>query len=159
MMQSWENDKKLYFRTQLSPLPWSFFHGFYLWQCSKLSSYAVSRKTKEPSLKKRQKELILGPILVHIAQMWDPESFLRVLSQLVVVVVPSYHPMQLKGKLMNQIWELAKNIIWGLNLARFGHNLVFKVFFMGLSLLDVIHCCRLSFNTASRKTNEPNLKK
>ena len=54
-------------------------------------------------MKKRQKELILGPILVHIAQIWDPESFLRVLSQLVVVVVPSYHPMQLKGKLMNQI--------------------------------------------------------
>ena len=55
-------------------------------------------------MKKRQKELILGPILVHLAQIWDPESFLRVLSQLVVVVVvPSYHPMQLKGKLMNQI--------------------------------------------------------
>ena len=71
-------------------------------------------------MKKRQKELILGPILVHLAQIWDPESFLRVLSQLVVVVVvPSYHPMQLKGKLMNQILENGKKPNLGLEFGPF----------------------------------------
>ena len=39
-------------------------------QSSKLSSYAISRKTYEPNLKKQQKKLFLGPILAHLAPMF-----------------------------------------------------------------------------------------
>ena len=46
-----------------------------IWQCCKLSSYAISRKTNKPNLKKWQKKLILGPILDHLAQIWSPPNF------------------------------------------------------------------------------------
>ena len=45
------------------PSPKFFFIGFFLLvirQCSKLSSYAIRRKTNEPNMKKKKK-LILGP--------------------------------------------------------------------------------------------------
>ena len=52
-----------------------------------------------------------------------------------------------------------KTLILGLPLARFGPNLVQKIFLWVLLLLDVIHCCELSLYTISRKTNEPNMRK
>ena len=53
-------------------------------QCSKLSSYAIWRKTNEPNLRKWQKKLILERILVCLAQIWPPQFFLQVLPLLVV---------------------------------------------------------------------------
>ena len=45
-------------------------------------------------------------------------------------IVPKYHPMQFKQKLMNQTWENGKKkLILGLILARVGPNLVSKNFF------------------------------
>ena len=40
---------------------------------SKLSSYAISRKTNE--LQKMTKNLILGPIMARLAQIWAPHFF------------------------------------------------------------------------------------
>ena len=38
--------------------------------CSKLSSYAISRKTNEPNWRKWQKKLVLVIILVYLAQIF-----------------------------------------------------------------------------------------
>ena len=43
--------------------------------CSKLSLYAISRKTNQSNLKIWQKKLVLDPILVLLAQIWTPELF------------------------------------------------------------------------------------
>ena len=76
MLQPWENFKNPNFGPSLGP-------PIFLWvlplqvvrQCSRLSSYAISRKTNEPNLKKWQKTLILGPILGYFAQIWMPNIF------------------------------------------------------------------------------------
>ena len=76
MLQPWENFKNPNFGPSLGP-------PIFLWvlplqvvrQCSRLSSYAISRKTNEPNLKKWQKTLILGPILGYFAQIWTPNIF------------------------------------------------------------------------------------
>ena len=76
MLQPWENFKNPNFGPSLGP-------PIFLWvlplqvvrQCSRLSSYAISRKTNEPNLKKWQKTLILGPILGHFTQIWTPIIF------------------------------------------------------------------------------------
>ena len=42
----------------------------------------------------------------------------------------------------------------------FGPNLGPNIFFVWvLTLLDIIHCCKLSLHAISRKTNKPNLRK
>ena len=51
--------------------------------CSRLLSYQISRKTNELNLKVT-KNLILGPILGHLAQIWAPNFFLWVLPLLVI---------------------------------------------------------------------------
>ena len=64
-MQPWENDKNPDFGSNFGP------SKFFSWvlsqlidrQCSKLSPYAISKKTDKPSLKKWQKKQILGPNL------------------------------------------------------------------------------------------------
>ena len=51
---------------------------FFLWvlpmlvfrYCSKVSSYAISRKAIEPNLRKWQQNLVLGLILAPLAQIW-----------------------------------------------------------------------------------------
>ena len=53
---------------------------------------------------------------------------------------------------------MAKNLVSGLILARFGQNLVPNIISWILSLLDVIYCCNISLYAISRKTNEPTLK-
>ena len=55
---------------------------------------------------------------------------------------------------MNQLEEMAKNLVLGPNLFRFGPNLVPKLFLWLLPLLDIILCCKLSSLYAIlRKTN------
>ena len=43
--------------------------------CYKLSLYTISRKTYEPNLRKWQKNLVSGPILAPLAQIWAPKTF------------------------------------------------------------------------------------
>ena len=73
VMQPWENSKN----PNLDPVwvPWSFFHVLPLlvvWQCSKLSSYAISRKTNWPNFKKNDKKpnfgLDVGPFSPNLGQ-------------------------------------------------------------------------------------------
>ena len=54
--------------------------------------------------------------------------------------------MQLVGKLMDQTWENGKKPNFGLNFGSFGQNLGPKYFFLWVvPLLDVRHCCKLSY--------------
>ena len=43
--------------------------------CWKLSMYVVSRNTNEANFKKLQKNLVLGPILGHLAEIWATRFF------------------------------------------------------------------------------------
>ena len=64
------------------------------------------------------------------------KSFWQVLPLLVVDIVPSYYPMQFKGKLINQTWENDKK-------PNFGLNLVPKFFLWVLPLVNIVasyHC-------------------
>ena len=68
--------------------------------------------------------------------------------------------MQFKGKLMNQAWENGKNPNFGPDFGPFWPKFGPKIFFPWLlSLLDVIHCCKLSLYAIWKKTNEQNLRK
>ena len=71
-------------------------------------------------------------------------------------IVARYHCMQFQGKPMNQSWENGKKPSFGpafcLFLCIFGPQ---KVFLWILTLLDVLHCGKLSLCEISGKTNEP----
>ena len=66
----------------------------------KLSLYAISRETNEPNLRKWQKELVLGPILAHFAQIWATNFFFLNLAP----SVTRYHG-QLSSCTTIQSWE------------------------------------------------------
>ena len=74
-------------------------------------------------------------------------------------ILLSYHPIQFKGKLMNQTWENGKKPHFGPDFGLFWSKFGTQKFFVGLPLLGVIHCCKLSLHAISRKTNELNLRK
>ena len=64
-MQPSENGKNHNFRPNLGPQKFCSWILPFLRQCRKLSSYAISRETNEPNLKKGlKKPLTLGLILV-----------------------------------------------------------------------------------------------
>ena len=121
MMQLWENDKNSNFKPNLptppSPPPPPIFSWvlplLVVRQCSKLSSYTISRNINEPNLKKWQKPN-LGP-------NFGPNNFLQLLT-LLVDIIPSYHPMQFKEKLMSQIWENHKKPNFGPDFSLSGPN-------------------------------------
>ena len=75
-------------------------------------------------------------------------------------IVASYHSMLFQQKLMSQTWENGKKPSFGPDLGLFWPKIGSQNFFLWvLPLLDIIHCCKLSFYAISRKTNEPNLRK
>ena len=86
MSQTWENSNKTNagpnfgsFGPNLDPK--TFFVAFTLpdiRHCCKLSLYAISRKTNEPNLRKWQKNLVLGSILTHLAQIRVTNSFFQI---------------------------------------------------------------------------------
>ena len=45
--------------------------------CCKLSLYAISRKSNEPNLREWQKNLVWGPILAPLAQIWAQKNFFK----------------------------------------------------------------------------------
>ena len=58
------------------------------------------------------KNLILGPILT---QIWAPNFFRGFYFYQQLYIVPSYHPMQVQGKLSNQTSENGKKSNFGAN--------------------------------------------
>ena len=84
MIQPQENDKNHNFKPNFGPP--KFFSLvlplLVVRQCSKLSPYANFRKTNKPNLIKMT-NLILGPILTHLAHIWSSEPFLQILPLLV----------------------------------------------------------------------------
>ena len=50
--------------------------------CCNQSMYAISRKTDKPNLRKRQKNLVPGPILVPLVQLEPPKFFSWILPLL-----------------------------------------------------------------------------
>ena len=100
MMQPWENGKNPDFRPNLR------LQNFFSWvlpllvvrQYSKLSSYAISRKTNEQNLK-------------YTWNKFDPSPPPKNLFG--SDVVPSYHPMQGERKLINEAWENEKKPSFG----------------------------------------------
>ena len=73
-------------------------------------------------------------------------------------IVPSYHPMKFKGKLMNQTRENCKRPYFGLD---FGWPKCGPAKFVPqvLSLLVVRNCFKLSSYAICSNANEPNLRK
>ena len=49
-------------------------------------------------------------------------------------IVANYHCMQFQGKLMNQTWEIAKNLVLGPILAHLAQIRATKFFFINLAL-------------------------
>ena len=80
------------------------------------------------------KKQILEPVLACLAQIWAPKIFLRVLALLLVDIVPSYHLMQFRGKLINQTWENGKKPNFGPEFGPFWPKFSPQKFFRGFYL-------------------------
>ena len=66
-------------------------------QCCKWSPYAISKKINELNFRKWRKNLVLGPILASLAQIWASEFFFVGFTS-----TWNYHCMRFQGKLINQ---------------------------------------------------------
>ena len=77
LMQPWENSKNPNFGPNLGPQEIFFMvlPQLVLRQCSKLSSYAISRKANKPNLKKQQKTQFQAQFLPALAQIWSQKFF------------------------------------------------------------------------------------
>ena len=97
-------------------------------------------------MKKFEKTLILGPVS-------DPKFFFRDFYLYKLDIVPSYHPIKFKGKLMNQFWENGKTPNFGPN---FGPNLTPQNFFVSFistrcqTLLQGIILCNFQKNEQTK---------
>ena len=99
--------KKLILGPILAHLAQIWGPNFFLWvvpllvvrDCSKLSSYAIERKTNKTKLEKSVKNLILGPIWPKFG---PPKFFRGLYLYYMLYIVPRYHCMSFQGKLMNQ---------------------------------------------------------
>ena len=143
MMQPCENGKNSNFRPSLGPprlFPW-VLALLVDRQCSKLSSYAMFRETNEPNLKKRKKTNF-GP---DFGPFGPPNFFCRSYLNLLLDVVPTYHPMQFEGKTKNQTWEnKRKKLILDPILTSLTQIWAQKNFLVVFPLLVVSHCSNIS---------------
>ena len=156
MMQPWENGKN----PNLGP------PTFFSWvlplvvgrQCPKLSSYAISRKTNEPNLKRWQKNKFLAQFWPVLAQIWSPNFFSWVLSLLDVTHCCKWSLYVISRKTNEpDLRKCQKKTSFRPNFGpKFGSQ---KLFLKVFPLLDVRNCCKLWLYAISRKTNEPNLRK
>ena len=107
-LRKWQ---KTQFRARFWPV-WSKFgpQNCFAWilplfdvtHCCKLSSYAISRKSNEPNLRKWQETQFWAQFWPVLDQIWSLKVFLWVYFYYKLYIVASYHFMQFKGKLMNQ---------------------------------------------------------
>ena len=114
-------------------------------KCSKLSSYAIYRKTNEPNLRKWQKNLILDPILACLTPIWAPNFFWQVSPLIVVRHCSKLSSYAIQGNLTKHTRENGKkNWFWPV---------------LCPTLVRKKNCRKLSLYVISRKTDESNLKK
>ena len=103
--------------------------------CCKVSLYAISRKTNEPSLRKWQKTQFW-------AQFWlkfgPPNFFCGFYLCQYLGIVPGYNLMQFQGKLLNQLEKMATKPSFRLDFGTFGSNLGLKIFFRGFYLYQML---------------------
>ena len=104
----------------------------YVMDCCKLSLYAISRETNTPNLRKQQKKLVLGLLLVLLTQIWCPKFFSQTFPLLDVrhCCKLSLYPISRKTNEPNMRKRKKKKLVLGLILACFGPNLVIKKFFV-----------------------------
>ena len=100
--------------------------------CPKLQSCAIPIKTNDANLRKWQK--------YNFGSHFGPPIFFCGFYLHYLDIVPSYHPIQLKGKLMKQTWRKLWKTIFGLILACLVHIWTLQFFPLGLGL----HCSKLS---------------
>ena len=82
--------------------------------CSKLSSYAISRKTNKPNFRKWQKKTNFGPNFSPFGQdLGSPNYFHGFYLSWYLDIVPSCHPMQFTRKRMNQTCQNGKKPNFG----------------------------------------------
>ena len=108
--------------------PKKIFNGFLpllvVRQCSKLSPYTISRKNNEPNLKKWQKTQFWAWFWTIYPKFVQPIFLFAGLPLLALRhCSPSYHPMQLKGKLRHQSLEKNKKPDFGPNFCLLDANL------------------------------------
>ena len=81
------------------------------------------------------KNLVLGPILATLAQIWALKTFFcGSYFYYVLEIVARYHCMLFQGKLINKTWENGKKPSFGSDFGPLGSNLGTKDFFRGFYL-------------------------
>ena len=133
----------------------------YVMDCCKLSLYAISRETNTPNLRKQQKKLVLGLLLVLLTQIWCPKFFSQTFPLLDVrhCCKLSLYPISRKTNEPNMRKRKKKNQFQGSFQPVLAQIWSSKNFLCVLPLLDVMHCCKLSMYAISRKTNAKKLEK
>ena len=134
----------------------------YVMDCCKLSLYAISRETNTPNLRKQQKKLVLGLLLVLLTQIWCPKFFSQTFPLLDVrhCCKLSLYPISRKTNEPNmRKRKKKKNQFQGSFQPVLAQIWSSKNFLCVLPLLDVMHCCKLSMYAISRKTNAKKLEK
>ena len=110
MNQTWKRNKKPNFGP-FGPIsgPQIFMQGLPLLvikHCSKLSSYAIYKKTNAPNLRKWQKNFILHPILAYFTQIWTTNFFSsKIWLHQSLDIMVKFHHVQCQKKLMLESWE------------------------------------------------------
>ena len=132
-------------------LPWNFFPFFPLLvvrQCSKVSSYAIYRKTNGPKVKKEPKKNNFGPDFCSFGPNLGHQFFLQVIHLLVI-----RHCCKLSNNaiIKENYWakleKIKKKTNFGPNFGLFGQIWAHKFFLEVLPLLVVRHCSNLSSNS------------
>ena len=90
---------------------------------------------------------------------FGPNSCHQKLFIKLVVIVPSYHPTQFKGKLMNQTWENCEKPYFRAYFGLFGPNLDPKFFWKHFSSTKFRYFRKLSSHALSSNTYDPSPRK
>ena len=125
----------------------NFFRKLYLYQKLDIVPSYHPRQFKEKLMRQAEENvenLILGPILAHLAQIQAQISFWKLYLYQKLDIVLYYYSWQFKEKLMSQNEENVKNLISGPILNHLAQIYAQNFFSEALPLLVVRNCCKLS---------------
>ena len=148
MSQAEDNVKKLTFGLILAQIQAeNFFRKLYLYYKLGIVPSYHPMQFKEKLISQNEenvKNLILGPIWTHLAQIQAPIFFFRNLYPYQKLdIVASYHPRQFQEKLISQAEENMKDLILGPILAHLAKIQAQKPFSEALPLLESRYYCKL----------------